>query len=175
MLSCLRMKNITYVHVAIATILALGTGAVIGFAVGYDIGWERAMPADQPTQRITSFKECAAAGNPVMESYPRQCRANGQLFVEEIDEPIVPPDDRPMPVEPDGSIGDGAMGCVPAGCSGTICAELSEAANIVTTCEYRAEYACYKLTKCERQADETCGWTQTAEFAACLSNPPPIE
>jgi len=33
---------------------------------------------------ITSFEECVAAGNPVMESYPRQCRANGQLFVEEI-------------------------------------------------------------------------------------------
>lgn len=35
-------------------------------------------------QRITSFEECVAAGNPVMESYPRQCRADGALFVEEI-------------------------------------------------------------------------------------------
>ncbi|MBW3017285.1 hypothetical protein KY316_02845 [Candidatus Woesearchaeota archaeon] len=33
--------------------------------------------------QITNFDECAAAGNPVMESYPRQCRANGQTFVEE--------------------------------------------------------------------------------------------
>ncbi|MCX6740308.1 MAG: hypothetical protein NTZ49_03710 [Candidatus Parcubacteria bacterium] len=31
---------------------------------------------------ITDFKSCAAAGNPVMESYPRQCRANGQTFTE---------------------------------------------------------------------------------------------
>jgi len=31
----------------------------------------------------TTFEECAAAGNPVMESYPRQCRSkDGQSFVE---------------------------------------------------------------------------------------------
>ena len=35
-------------------------------------------------QSIDSFDDCVNAGNPVMESYPRQCRANGQLFVEEI-------------------------------------------------------------------------------------------
>jgi len=34
---------------------------------------------------ITTFEECAAAGNPVMESYPRQCSTpEGQLFVEEV-------------------------------------------------------------------------------------------
>ena len=32
-----------------------------------------------------NFEECAAAGNPVMESYPRQCRTpDGKHFVEEI-------------------------------------------------------------------------------------------
>lgn len=33
---------------------------------------------------ITTFAECVAAGYPVMESYPRQCRADGQTFVEVI-------------------------------------------------------------------------------------------
>ena len=34
---------------------------------------------------VTNFDECVAAGNPVMESYPRQCRSlDGQLFVEDI-------------------------------------------------------------------------------------------
>lgn len=33
---------------------------------------------------ITNFTECIAAGNPVAESYPRQCRANGETFVEDI-------------------------------------------------------------------------------------------
>jgi len=36
----------------------------------------------QPT--ITNFEECAAAGNPVMESYPEQCMADGQTFVREV-------------------------------------------------------------------------------------------
>ncbi len=35
------------------------------------------------TSSIDSFEECAAAGNPVMESYPRQCRTpDGKHFVE---------------------------------------------------------------------------------------------
>ena len=33
---------------------------------------------------ITNFEECAIAGNPIMESYPRQCAANGRTFTEEI-------------------------------------------------------------------------------------------
>lgn len=37
---------------------------------------------------ISSFEECIAAGNPAMESYPRQCRTeSGQHFVEIINEP----------------------------------------------------------------------------------------
>ena len=33
---------------------------------------------------VTDFEECVAAGNPVMESFPRQCRHNGQTFTEKI-------------------------------------------------------------------------------------------
>ena len=34
---------------------------------------------------VTNFKECVSAGNPVMESYPRQCQtADGKHFVEKI-------------------------------------------------------------------------------------------
>ena len=37
-------------------------------------------------QSIDSFEECVAAGNPVMESHPRQCRTDdGKHFVEKID------------------------------------------------------------------------------------------
>jgi hypothetical protein len=45
----------------------------------------------KPTQQsiATTFEECVAAGNAVMESYPRQCRSvEGTLFVEEIDTPV---------------------------------------------------------------------------------------
>lgn len=37
---------------------------------------------------IDNFEECAAAGYPVMESYPEQCRTpDGRLFVRVIDQP----------------------------------------------------------------------------------------
>jgi len=41
---------------------------------------------------INSFEDCIAAGNPAMESYPRQCRTeDGKHFVEEIDDPVGTP------------------------------------------------------------------------------------
>jgi len=36
---------------------------------------------------VNNFEECIAAGNPAMESYPRQCRHEGVTYVEEIDAP----------------------------------------------------------------------------------------
>ena len=33
---------------------------------------------------VTNFEECASAGNPIMESYPRRCASGGQTFTEEI-------------------------------------------------------------------------------------------
>ena len=61
---------------------------VIGFAV-----WWQSKKVESPAVKITNFKECAAAGNPIAESYPRQCRHAGQLFVEEVVQPISPPVD----------------------------------------------------------------------------------
>ena len=37
---------------------------------------------EEPCGDITNFEECEAAGYPVMESYPRQCRAGDQTFTE---------------------------------------------------------------------------------------------
>lgn len=61
--------------------------------------------------------------------------------------------------------------CHPTGCSGQICAD----EDMVSTCEFRAEYACYRTATCARQANGTCGWTQTPSLALCLKNPPPLE
>jgi hypothetical protein len=40
-----------------------------------------------PTQTITNFDQCVAAGNPVMESNPPQCSAGGKTFVGQKIEP----------------------------------------------------------------------------------------
>jgi|GEM_PF-4040588 len=55
------------------------------------------LAACQTQQPITNFDECVAAGNPVMESYPEQCRANGQTFVNERQQTETPPLGMPVP------------------------------------------------------------------------------
>ena len=58
--------------------------------------------------------------------------------------------------------------CFVGGCSGQIC---SDQEGVISTCEWRPEYACYHDAKCEVQTDGNCGWTQTTELQACLANP----
>jgi len=41
-------------------------------------------PKPGPEKKITNFEECIEAGNPAMESYPRQCRAGSKSFTENI-------------------------------------------------------------------------------------------
>lgn len=55
--------------------------------------------------------------------------------------------------------------CFVGGCSGQVC---SDQPDVITTCEWRDEYACYATASCGRQADGTCGWTPTPELEACL-------
>jgi hypothetical protein len=55
--------------------------------------------------------------------------------------------------------------CVKTGCSAQVCSDHE----VITTCEYRPEYACYKKATCARQKDGNCGFTKTPELEACLS------
>ena len=58
---------------------------VIVIIVGFLAWWQFIREVPKP---ITNFEECAAAGNPVMESYPRQCRTkDGRNFVEILPSP----------------------------------------------------------------------------------------
>jgi hypothetical protein len=63
--------------------------------------------------------------------------------------------------------------CVPSGCSGTVCVAAGK--EVMTTCEYKPEYACYAKAKCEKQASGECGWTRSAEFDACIAAGGPKE
>jgi hypothetical protein len=55
--------------------------------------------------------------------------------------------------------------CKKTGCSGQVCSD----EDVVTTCEYRTEYECYKKAKCERQSNGECGFTKTPELTSCLN------
>ena len=61
----------------------------------------------------------------------------------------------------------GINGCFVGGCSGQICSEDKSA---MSTCEYKEEYACYKASRCERQKNGECGWTDTPEFSICMNS-----
>jgi len=66
---------------------------------------------------------------------------------------------------------DAQMQCAVAGCSSQLCVEASEAENIMSTCEWRNEYACYKLSICAKDPKTLkCGWQQTPELKECLSS-----
>lgn len=55
-------------------VLALGIpGAILIF-----------IKSDAPSATVSNFEECIIAGNPVMESYPRQCRHGDKSFTENI-------------------------------------------------------------------------------------------
>lgn len=65
------MKTAMYRITAILVVLILGGGVWAFFK----------MSAPEPP---TSFEECASAGNPVQESYPRQCKTRGgETFLED--------------------------------------------------------------------------------------------
>jgi len=75
-------------------------------------------------KQIFDFESCVAAGNPVMESFPRQCRSDdGQLFVEVIIENLNDSTQRACTQEaklcPDGSaVGRTGPNCEFAPCPG---------------------------------------------------------
>ena len=56
------------------------------------------------------------------------------------------------------------MPCNKTGCSGQVCSDQE----VITTCEFRPEYECYRKAICERQRNGQCGFTQTPELAECL-------
>lgn len=67
------MKNVIPLTIAIVLIVAVGAWWFLG---------------DHSVVTINTFEECVSAGNPVMESYPRQCRAGEQIFTEFISNEI---------------------------------------------------------------------------------------
>lgn len=61
--------------------------------------------------------------------------------------------------------------CFIGGCSSQVC---SDKPDVVSSCEYRSEYACYQKATCERQVSGKCGWTETADLTSCLLSPPSL-
>tara|TARA_B100000508_G_scaffold31981_1_gene24596 strand:- start:34622 stop:35248 length:627 start_codon:yes stop_codon:yes gene_type:complete len=109
-----------------------------------------------PALPITSFEECVAAGNPVMESYPRQCSAAGKTFVEEIAEPVACTQEAKMC--PDGSF----VGRTGPNCEFEACpdADVSEEVVVCTDEMKEQKY-------CTREYAPVCGQVEVQ----CITTP----
>jgi eight-cysteine-cluster-containing protein len=59
--------------------------------------------------------------------------------------------------------------CAVGGCSSQLCLSDDLAKDMITTCEWREEYACYKLTSCGC-VDNKCAWKENNEFSGCMEN-----
>jgi len=62
-----------------------------------------------------------------------------------------------------------AAACVVGGCSSQLCTE-DTGEPLISTCEYREVYACYKTAICKRQATGQCGWSDTPALKACIAS-----
>ena len=59
--------------------------------------------------------------------------------------------------------------CQVGGCSGQLCYDPAESSGI-STCEWRAEYACYRDANCGPHGPAgACAWEQTPDLQACLN------
>lgn len=64
----------------VTSLILIIVGVAVGYYLGYDQGFQRAINGS-----ITTFEECAAAGNPILETYPEQCRTpDGKQFVKQV-------------------------------------------------------------------------------------------
>lgn len=149
----------TLTLIGIAVVLTLMAGLLLSLS---NIAKQQRMYA------IMTFQECKDAGYPVMESFPEQCATpDGRSFVNDVEPTATTTEMSGMQTN----------GCAVSGCSAQLCISASEAENGggVSTCEFRAEYACYKEAVCEPQANGQCGWTQTVALKQCLANPPKLD
>jgi len=72
-------------NLKIGLIILLGFLLIASFVVWYLGSQNKNQDSETPyTGQVTNFEECVAAGNAVMESYPRLCRQDGQTFTENI-------------------------------------------------------------------------------------------
>ena len=59
--------------------------------------------------------------------------------------------------------------CAVGGCSSQLCLQKDLAKDVITTCEYREKYGCYKLTSCGC-VDNKCEWKDNNELVGCLED-----
>lgn len=120
-----------------------------------------------------TYDECVKrTGSRLQESMPAICISlEGNYFIQPLTDengvplfltptPIVGVN-TPVPTQPQ------PKQCKRAGCSGQLCLDIT-AEDVLTTCEFRAEYTCYQSAPCEVQPSGECGFTDSPALQTCL-------
>lgn len=147
---------------------ALGLQTDVGEYYGIDWNLDRSVMGDTPPNIMTGQRFTASGTiTPVEGLSPNTWEKysiagvfsiTDSLKIEAVPD-VLPPEPEPV------------AKCFVGGCSSQLCTDRPDMAS---TCEYRAEYACYQGATCERQSNGQCGWTQTETLTQCLRNPPPL-
>ncbi len=66
-------------------LILIGALVVVGAVIAFQTNQQDDAPV------VTDFASCAAAGNPIMESYPEQCHYNGTTYTNTDQQPVSPP------------------------------------------------------------------------------------
>lgn len=113
------------------------------------------------TQEINNFDDCAYAGYPILESYPRQCKTPDDRTFTEIIPPIEP---GPFPEPKEDFCGQSTYGkcltdldCAKGGCSGEVCQSQDEE-SIITPCVFRECYNAEIYGMQCKCVNEQCQW-----------------
>lgn len=125
--------------------------------------------AEEEDRRIACEQFLAVALFPngeAADEFMAACLRGEPVFQEEMDGEAQDGTEEPVASSSSPAAGPG---CVVGGCSGQICGEEGEVEGTVTTCEWLEEYACYQKTRCERQTNGQCGWTENTEFGQCMT------
>lgn len=115
------------VAIAAAVIGALFSAMLTFFLIGRPVA-----------KTIDSFEECVAAGYPILETYPEQCKTpDGKSFTKKVaDSPA------PAPGNTEDYFGSSTYGscntaedCITMGCNSEVCGAKAAGEGIVTTCQ----------------------------------------
>lgn len=75
-------------------LIIIGSLILVALIIAVDLFFKSNKKGFPIVNNVNNFEECVMAGNPVMESYPRQCRAGNQTFTEIISEDIDKTNDK---------------------------------------------------------------------------------
>lgn len=76
--------NIFFIYYMNRSIVGILIFIVFCISIYFIVFWREKNEDFKNDVIISSFEECVTQGNPVMESYPRQCRSGDEIFVEDV-------------------------------------------------------------------------------------------